>query len=923
MALANEQAAAQGDSAIGFMNPAIYPIGVSSTYDQNFHDISSGSNGFPAITGFDLVTGLGSPNGASLINALAPLATTPNFIISPTAISGQQGNNGTSTITLTTAGGFDSAVALTASGQPSGVTVSLNPTSIAAPGSGTSTMTVSVASTTPIGTYPITVSGTGGGVTRSINVSLSVTGALTPTFSPLPAAYSTPQQVTLTDNSPGVTIYYTTNGTTPTTASTPYTTPIPVSANTTINALATGGGYGPSSVASGTYTFVTPPPSFSPPPSTYNAPQTVTLTGTSGVTIYYTTNGTTPTTASTPYTAPIPVSTTTTINAIAAGGTYGQSPVAVGLFTVIPPPDLVESSVSVLTTAPVSGGTLSVSDTTTNSGQGVAANSTTGFYWSTDGKTLGTLLATRLVSTLAAAASSGPVATTFTLPTNVSGTYYMIACADYNDSILETNYANNCTASAPMQVAGADLIESSVSVATTTAPVSGGSLSVSDTATNQGLGIAATSQTGFYLSTDGKTLGTLLATRIVGTLAAAASNGPVTTTITLPRSIGGTYYMIACANYSDSMMETNYTNNCKASAAFQVIGTDLIESSFSVLTTAPGSGGKLSVSDTVTNQGSGTASTSTTGFYWSTDGKTLGTFLATRVVGSLAAGASNGPVTTTITLPTNLNGTYYMIACANYNDSLLETNYANNCTASAPIQVAGADLIESSFSVTTTAPVSGGKISVSDTAANQGLGIAGTSTTGFYFSTDGKTLGTFLATRVASTLAAGANSGPVTTTITLPTNLNGTYYIIACADYNDSVVETSYANNCTASAPMQVAGADLTESTVSVLTTAPVSGGSISVSDTATNQGPGIAGSSTTGFYFSTNGTTLGTLLKTRAIGTLAAGASNGPVTTTMTLPTNLNGTYYIIACANYNNGVVEATTNTNNCTASAPMAVP
>ncbi len=603
----------------------------------------------------------------------------------------------------------------------------------------------------------------------------------------------------------------------------------------------------------------------------------------------------------------------------AAAGNYALTvnPATLTVLSV----DLIESAV----TGPASvasGGTIQVTDTVLNQGSGTAGTSTTGFYLSTDGQTLGTLLTTRIVGTLAGGASNGPVTTTLTLPANLNGTYYMIACTDYNDSVVETNYANNCTASAPMQVAGADLIESSFSV-TTTAPVSGGSLSVSDTATNQGSGTAGTSTTGFYLSTDGKTLGTLLATRIVGTLAAAANSGAVTTTITLPRSIGGTYYMIACANYSDSMMETNYTNNCKASAAFQVIGTDLIESSFSVLTTAPGSGGKLSVSDTVTNQGSGTASTSTTGYYWSTDGKTLGTFLATRVVGSLAAGASNGPVTTSITLPTNLNGTYYMIACANYNDSLLETNYANNCTASAPIQVAGADLIESSFSVTTTAPVSGGKISVSDTAANQGLGIAGTSTTGFYFSTDGKTLGTFLATRVVSTLAAGANSGPVTTTITLPTNLNGTYYIIACADYNDSVVETSYANNCTASAPMQVAGADLTESTVSVLTTAPVSGGSISVSDTATNQGPGIAGSSTTGFYFSTNGTTLSTLLKTRAIGTLAAGASSGPVTTTMTLPTNLNGTYYIIACANYNNGVVEAATNTNNCTASAPMLVP
>jgi hypothetical protein len=172
-------------------------------------------------------------------------------------------------------------------------------------------------------------------------------------------------------------------------------------------------------------------------------------------------------------------------------------------------------------------------------------------------------------------------------------------------------------------------------------------------------------------------------------------------------------------------------------------------------------------------------------------------------VAALGAGASSGPVTTTITLPTNLNGTYYLIACANYSNAVVETNSTNNCTA-ASMQVAGADLIESSFSVLTTAPVSGGSISVSDTATNQGLGLAGTSTTGFYFSTNGTTLGTLLKTRTVAALASGASNGPVTTTITLPMNLNGTYYMIACTNYNNAVVETTYTNNCTASAPMQV-----------------------------------------------------------------------------------------------------------------------
>ena len=113
---------------------------------------------------------------------------------------------------------------------------------------------------------------------------------------------------------------------------------------------------------------------------------------------------------------------------------------------------------------------------------------------------------------------------------------------------------------------------------------------------------------------------------------------------------------------------------------------------------------------------------------------------------------------------------------------------------------------------------------------------------------------------------------------------------------------------------------DLVESAVSVLTSAPISGGSLPVSDTALNQGAGNAGASTTGFYLSTDGVTKE---RTSAIATwvaLSVGASSGPVTTTLTLPTSLNGTYYVIACANYNGRIVESNT-TNNCTASAAFA--
>ena len=184
LALANQQyAASNSGKTLGFINPTLYTIGGGSSYDSNFHDITSGSNGYAATTGYDLASGWGSPNGATLINSLAG-AVTSGFSISASSnsVSVVQGNSGTSVITSSITGSFDAAVTLSASGQPSGVTISFTTNPIAAPGSGTSTMTMAVAATTASGTYKITVTGTSGSTTETTTVSLTVTATPTPDF---------------------------------------------------------------------------------------------------------------------------------------------------------------------------------------------------------------------------------------------------------------------------------------------------------------------------------------------------------------------------------------------------------------------------------------------------------------------------------------------------------------------------------------------------------------------------------------------------------------------------------------------------------------------------------------------------------------------------------------------------------------------
>jgi hypothetical protein len=112
---------------------------------------------------------------------VAVTSASPAFSIgaSPTSVSVAQGASGTSTLSTTVSGGFNSAISLSASGAPAGTTVSFNPASIAAPGSGSSTMTMAVGASTAAGTYTITVTGTGGGITHTASVSLTVTVPVT------------------------------------------------------------------------------------------------------------------------------------------------------------------------------------------------------------------------------------------------------------------------------------------------------------------------------------------------------------------------------------------------------------------------------------------------------------------------------------------------------------------------------------------------------------------------------------------------------------------------------------------------------------------------------------------------------------------------------------------------------------------------
>jgi subtilase family serine protease len=150
-------------------NNNFYQDAASSTYASYFRDVTSGSNGYPAGSGYDLVTGLGSP----ITTSFTP-STTPDFTLSasPTTLNVGSGSSGTSTITVTALNGFTGNVTLSTI-TPTGWTASLSAGSI--PTSGQSTLTIIVPSSAGSGTYSVTVTGKSGTLSHTISVTVQVT----------------------------------------------------------------------------------------------------------------------------------------------------------------------------------------------------------------------------------------------------------------------------------------------------------------------------------------------------------------------------------------------------------------------------------------------------------------------------------------------------------------------------------------------------------------------------------------------------------------------------------------------------------------------------------------------------------------------------------------------------------------------------
>jgi len=193
----------------------------------------------------------------------------------------------------------------------------------------------------------------GGGTSSPQPFTINFPPAAPPVFSPGGGAHLSPQSVTvtITDTTPGATIYYTIDGTTPTTSSTKYSGAISVIHTETIEAIAVASGYANSPVAKAIYTFIAATPVITPTTGTYTSAKSVTIKDvTPGAVIYYTTDGTVPTTASTEYTSAISVDASETIEAIAVAPGYNNSAIAKAVYTLIGSPSALSAPATAIST---------------------------------------------------------------------------------------------------------------------------------------------------------------------------------------------------------------------------------------------------------------------------------------------------------------------------------------------------------------------------------------------------------------------------------------------------------------------------------------------------------------------------------------------------------------------------------------------
>ncbi len=638
-----------------------------------------------------------------------------------------------------------------------------------------------------------------------------------------------------------------------------------------------------------------------------------------------------------------------------------------------PPPDLEVSSISSPATA-LAGHGLTFSYTVKNGGAGATPNYTwnDALYLSpTATFQAGTAISLGQQNhqgSLAAGASYTNTVTT-TLPNGLNGAYYLFVDTDSANAVFElSNAAKLSGPSGAIQVsqAPADLVVSTASAPATALP--GSAILVNWTVANQSTGDTAVSswQDSVYVD-PGATLdgnAVLLGSFTHNGLLTGGGSYAQSQLLTLPIDLLGSYNLFVVANSSDSVHESNLSNNTSAPAPIAISlqvtepqgGTQqaaVADLQVTSVTASAVAGGSVTVSWTVQNNGSG----ATNANYWDDDvwmstNPTLGSggtdvYLGTvQHTNPLPAGggySASGAFTVPPTLPA---GHYYYIVATDRpvappsdpdNEGVqlvYESNATNNDTSTdvaAPVSPAPLPDLTVSNVTTPNSATSSGQLAVGWTVTNNG-GATGNVpiTDSVYLSYDqvfdptDHYLGSVTS---PGGLASGA-SYTQNAALTLPVGLAGTFYVFVVTNSNNAVAEQTTTNNSADdSQPVQIqlaTPADLAAGTVTIPANG-LAGRNISISYQVSNDGATPAnGSWDDALYLSPTPTwnisdpLLGEAPQTQNL----APGGNYTGTLTAPLPGVAPGSYYVILRTNILGTFPEPALSNNQSASSTQMAI-
>lgn len=584
-------------------------------------------------------------------------------------------------------------------------------------------------------------------------------------------------------------------------------------------------------------------------------------------------------------------------------------------------------------TRTVTGTNVTVSVNIENNGTQTAGYSYVGYYLSAN-TTITTgdyRIGTDYVPALAPGASSAEsisIDVSTVNPPIPAGTYYIGFLIDYTGRVAESNEGDNrwvwTTGTVTIPSGSPNLTK-----LTDNGSRSGTTVTMNPTVTNNGARGAGSSSIGYYLSTNTiiSTGDYRIGTDYVPALSVGASSAETfsidVTTVT-PSIPPGTYYMGYLIDYGGAVSESNESDNDWRWTNFTVIvpvGSPNLDKVTDNLTL---SGTNISTSTTIENNGVVGAGYSYVGYYLSTN-TTISTgdiLLGTDYVSSLSVGASSAE-SFSIDVTTNPNvvpGTYYFGYIIDYQNAVTESNESDNTWAwgSNPIVVPGPNLTRSGSSLSK----SGTTLTINTTVVNNGVSAAGASSTLNYYLSTNTIISTFdyqIGTDFIPNLGVGGSSVENITVDVLsvtPFIPPGTYYIGYIIDDGNVIAESNEGDNIFNFVTQVVIPAvpNLTRSTDNLV----VTGTSLNISATATNNGTGPSGNSTLGYYLSTN-TIISTLdyrIGSDAVAGLAVGATGVETLNIDVLnvqPAIPPGTYNVGYIWDVNASVNELNENDNN----------